>query len=156
MRVETCFSAAGCEIVASPFLVGEAELGKLALTCSEDWIKSLPADVIDPTGPAPVSLEILNGGKFYYCQSAWTNVYPDNPCGVLKLRARRGHASGETYGGPANNDQDLEDGMELYQSEGSDWCVRLWEIPDELGLTGPVLWATRSAPAPHWRACSAG
>jgi hypothetical protein len=139
MRVETCFSAAGCEIVASPFLVGEAELGKLALTCSEDWIKSLPADVIDPTGPAPVSLEILNGGKFYYCQSAWTNVYPDNPCGVLKLRARRGHASGETYGGPANNDKDLEDGMELYQSEGSDWCVRLWEIPDELGLTGPVL-----------------
>ena len=163
MRVDTCFSAAGCEIVASPFLVGEAELGKLALTCSEDWIKSLPADVLDPAGPAPVSLEILNGGKFYYLQSAWTNIYPDNPCGestalsplplifsyksekslcgagVLKLRARRGHASDETYGGPANNDKNLEAGMELYQSEGSDWCVRLWEIPAELGLTGPVL-----------------
>lgn len=139
MRIETCFSAAGCEIVASPFLVGEAELGRLALRCSADWIRSLPPDVLDPSGSAPVSLEILNGGRFYYCQSAWNSVYPDNPCGVLRLRARRGHASGETYGGPANNDQGLEEGMELYRSEGSDWCVRLWEIPEELGLSGPVL-----------------
>ena len=29
--------------------------------------------------------------------------------------------------------------MELYQSPGSDWCVRLWQIPEELALTGPVL-----------------
>ena len=50
-----------------------------------------------------------------------------------------GHASGETYGGPAHNDQNLEPGMELYQSPGSDWCVRLWQIPEELALTGPVL-----------------
>ena len=50
-----------------------------------------------------------------------------------------GHASGETYGGPAHNDQNLEPGMELYQSPGSDWCVRLWQIPEELALTGPML-----------------
>ncbi|CAK0873163.1 unnamed protein product [Prorocentrum cordatum] len=130
-------------IVASPFLVGEAELGELARRCSADWIRSLPPDVLDPAGSAPVSLEILNGVNGVLGSlkqpSAWNSVHPDNPCGVLRLRARRGHASGETHGGPAHNDEGLEEGMELYRSEGSDWCVRLWEIPEELGLTGPVL-----------------
>ena len=29
--------------------------------------------------------------------------------------------------------------MELYCSPGSDWCVRLWKIPERLEFTGPVL-----------------
>jgi len=138
MHIERVQSTAAARIVAEPYLV-EDELSQLAQQCSQDWLQSLPKERLDPTGPAPVSLEILNGGKFYYSKAAWDAVHPENPCGLLKLRARRGHASGASYGGPAHNDQNLEKGMELYRSPGSDWCVRLWEIPEDLGLTGPVL-----------------
>ena len=130
------FSKAGVEIVTKPFLV-EDELSALAQQCSADWIRSLEAEYL--TGTTPVSLEILNGGKFYYCKGAWDSLHPEAPCNLLKLRARRGHSSANTFGGAAHNDKNLEPGMELYQSPGSDWCVRLWEIPADLGLSGPVL-----------------
>ena len=111
----------------------------LAQTSSEDWIRWLGAQKLLTSDVPPVSLEILNGGKYYFSQAAWNEVHPKQPCGVLKLRARRGHASGETYGGAAHNDKNLLPGMELYQSPGSDWCVRLWDIPADFKITGPVL-----------------
>ena len=140
MKVGTCFSAAGAEVVARPYLV-EAELCELAQRCSEDWIRWLESQgLIAADGATPLSLEILNGGKYYFSESAWNAVHPSQaPCGVLKLRARRGHASAASYGGAAHNDKNLEPGMELYQSPGSDWCVRIWDIPETLAFTGPVL-----------------
>ena len=138
MRVDKCFSAAGVEIVARPYLV-EDELSKLAQACSEDWIKWLDSQKLIDQDAVPISLEILNGGKFYYSQAAWNAVHQERPAGLMQLRARRGHASAESYGGAAHNDKNLEPGMELYQSPGSDWCVRLWDIPPQLSFTGPVL-----------------
>ena len=136
MLVRRCHSAAAAEIVVRPYLV-EDELSALALQASIDWVRSLPAESLG--GAPPVSLEILNGGKYYYTKDAWDAVRPDIPARLLRLRARRGHASGETFGGAAHNDKNLEPGMELYQSPGSDWCVRIWEIPEDLCLTGPIL-----------------
>jgi hypothetical protein len=125
--------------VARPYLI-EEELSELAQRCSEDWIKWLGSKGLLAADSTPMSLEILNGGKFYYAQAAWNAVHADkNPCGLLKLRARRGHASAESYGGAAHNDKNLEPGMELYRSPGSDWCVRLWDIPADLAFAGPVL-----------------
>lgn len=134
--VRKLFSRAAVEVVTKPFLV-EDELSTLAQECSEDWISSLEAEYLK--GATPVSLEILNGGRFYYAKSAWDRLHPDAACRLLQLRARRGHASDASYGGDANNDKNLEPGMELYQSPGSDWCVRIWQIPDDLFLSGPVL-----------------
>ena len=39
-------------------------------------------------GDNPVSLEILNGGHFYYVSRAYTNV-TGKPCPVASLRAKR-------------------------------------------------------------------
>ena len=138
VKVGKVFSDAGVEIVTRPYLV-EDELSALAQSCSESWIRWLGEGGLLKPDATPISLEILNGGKFYYTQAAWTSVHPKRACYLLKLRARRGHASGATYGGAAHNDKNLEPGMELYQSPGSDWCVRLWEIPEKLEFTGPIL-----------------
>jgi hypothetical protein len=138
MKIGKCFSEAGVQIVAQPYLV-EEELEALSQKSSEDWIRWLGSEKLIKPDCKPVSVEILNGGRYYFSQAAWNAVHKDQPCGVLKLRARRGHASAETYGGAAHNDKNLEPGMELYQSPGSDWCVRLWDIPQDLTFTGPVL-----------------
>lgn len=134
MRVETLFSRAGCEIVASPFLVGP-ELELLALEASEDWVRSLPAARLAEQ-PPPVALEILNGGHYYFAANAYERV-TGRTCHVATVKAKRGHASAETFGGPAHLDRDLPAGTELWRSEGSDWCVRVWDadpVP-----AGPLL-----------------
>jgi hypothetical protein len=59
-EVKIIYSKAGIEIVTKPFLVGE-ELAALSKRCSMDFIQALPADTTDV-----VSLEILNGGQYYY------------------------------------------------------------------------------------------
>ena len=140
MRVEKIASKAGCEIVASPFLI-EEELAVLSQRCSVDWLASISAERLNPAGPKPVSLEILNGGKFYYTKTAWDALHPQRPCGLLQVRAKRGHASGASHYGPAHHDKGLSAGMELYRSEGSDWCVRIWDFPADIGrvLTGPII-----------------
>ena len=138
MKVGKCLSPAGAEIVAKPYLV-ETELCDLAQRCSEDWIRWLESQNL-LTAAVPLSLEILNGGKYYFSAAAWDAVHPgQQQCGVLKLRARRGHASDASYGGAAHNDKNLEPGMELYRSTGSDWCVRIWDIPESMMFGGPVL-----------------
>ena len=132
-------SSAGAEIVAKPYLV-EDELCSLAQRCSEDWVRWLESEKLLSAADTPLSLEILNGGKYYFSEAAWNAVHPgERQCSVLKLRARRGHASAASYGGAAHNDKNLEPGMELYRSPGSDWCVRIWDIPEELKFSGPVL-----------------
>lgn len=137
MKVDTIFSQAGAEIVAQPFLVSE-ELERLAVAASEDFVRSLPAAVLSAgeEEPVPVALEILNGGRYYFLPRAYENVC-GRSCRVSQLRAKRGHASAETYGGPAHLDKDLPPGTELWRSKGSDWCVRIWDI-DELPR-GPLL-----------------
>jgi len=132
------FSAAGVEIVARPYLV-EEELGALAQSCSEDWIRFLGAQGLMPADATPTSVEILNGGRFYYSKSAWEVVHSEWQCKLLQLRARRGHASAETYGGDPHHDTCFEPGMELYRSPGSDWCVRIWDVPERLVFSGPLL-----------------
>jgi hypothetical protein len=138
MRVGKVFSAAGVDIVGRPYLV-EDELSALAQTSSEDWIRYLDKKGLLEPGAKPASLEILNGGRFYYCQNAWNAVHPETSCALLQLRAKRGHASAETYGGDAHNDKNLEPGMELYKSPGTDWCVRLWDMTPNMEFTGPIL-----------------
>ena len=138
MKIGKVFSEAGIEIVARPYLV-EDELSILSQSCSEDWVRWLTSSGHVTADATPTSLEILNGGKFYYTQAAWNAVHTGNNCRLMKVRARRGHASGETYGGDPHHDKNLEPGMELYQSPGSDWCVRIWEIPEDLAFPGPVL-----------------
>lgn len=81
----------------------------------------------------------MNGGKFYYTKAAWDAVQPKQPCSLLQLRARRGHASAATYGGDPHHDKNLPPGTELYRSPGSDWCVRLWDIPENMSFDGPLL-----------------
>ena len=44
-----------------------------------------------PEGSTPVSLEILNGGHYYFCAAACEAVR-GQPCTVATLRAKRGHA----------------------------------------------------------------
>mmetsp|Transcript_7325 Transcript_7325/g.16638 ORF Transcript_7325/g.16638 Transcript_7325/m.16638 type:complete len:315 (-) Transcript_7325:114-1058(-) len=134
MKVETIFSEAGVKIVASPFLVGE-ELEELAVATSQDWVRSLPAERLAGQ-PDPVSLEILNGGKYYFVSRAYEKA-TGKPCKVATLRAKRGHASAETYGGPAHLDKDIPPGTELWRATGSDWCVRIWDV--EPLPAGPVL-----------------
>lgn len=134
MKVETIYSGAGVEIISSPFLVAEP-LEKLAQAASEDWLRSLPREAL-LAGEGPVSLEILNGGHYYFGAKACEAV-TGKPCRVATLRAKRGHCSAETYGGPANFDKNLPAGTEVWRNEGSDWCVRIWEaqpVP-----AGPVL-----------------
>jgi len=134
MKVDTIFSQAGVQIVSSPFLVGD-ELEELALAASQDWVRSLPAERL-VAQPDPVSLEILNGGHYYFAARAYETT-TGKPCRVASLRAKRGHASAETYGGPAHLDKDLPPGTELWRATGSDWCVRLWDV--EPLPPGPVL-----------------
>jgi hypothetical protein len=43
---------------------------------------------LEALGERPVSLEILNGGRFYYLAAAYTSV-TDKPCKVATLRAKR-------------------------------------------------------------------
>lgn len=134
MKVESIFSAAGVEIVASPFLVSQ-ELEVLAQSASEDFVCSLPKDRLEAQ-PQPVSLEILNGGRYYFVARAYENVMGSS-CSVASLRAKRGHRSAETYGGPAHLDRDLPPGTDLWCADGSDWCVRIWDI--ESLPRGPLL-----------------
>lgn len=95
MKVETIYSRAGVEIVTSPFLVGP-ELEKLAQQASCDFIRALPEDVTDV-----VSLEILNGGHYYFVGPAFEEVRGVK-CPISTLRAKRR----------------LEDG---------EWKVRVWD-----------------------------
>lgn len=46
------------------------------------------ASDVEALGARPVSLEILNGGRFYYMASAYTSV-TGKPCRVASLRAKR-------------------------------------------------------------------
>ena len=134
MKVSTIHSPAGVEIVTQPFLVG-APLEKLAQCASEDFVRSLGPDAF-PAGTTPVSLEILNDGHYYFCGAACEAV-TGAPCTIATLRAKRGHNSAESYGGDAWHAKDVPDGTTLWQSEGSDWCVRIWDnkpIP-----AGPLL-----------------
>jgi hypothetical protein len=55
----------------------------------------------------------------------------------MSIRAKRGHASANAYGGPAHLNQNIPAGTELYQSPQSDWCVRIWEQKGE--ITGTLL-----------------
>ena len=66
--VKILYSKAGIEIVTKPFLVG-AELESLSKQCSMDFIEALPAETTDV-----VSLEILNGGRYYFVASAFKEV----------------------------------------------------------------------------------
>jgi len=134
MKVETIFSEAGVEIVASPFLVSQ-ELEVLAQAASEDFVRSLPKDRLE-VQPQPVSLEILTGGRYYFLARAYESA-TGSACGLTSLRAKRGHRSAETYGGPAHLDKDLPPGTELWCADGSDWCVRIWDI--EPLPRGPLL-----------------
>lgn len=139
VRVGRVFSTAGVEIVTRPYLV-EDELSALAQRCSEDWARWLTSENLISPEATPSSLEILNGGRFYYAKAAWDAVHPKQSCGLLQLRAKRGHMSADTFGGAAHNDQNLEPGMEIYRSPGSDWCVRMWDFQGSFtNFTGPVL-----------------
>ena len=84
MKTRVLYSAAGVEIVTQPFLVGP-ELERLALECSKDFARALPADL-----PADaVSLEILNGGRYYFVSRAVEEAIPGRKCPVSTLRAKR-------------------------------------------------------------------
>lgn len=43
---------------------------------------------LEELGDRPVSLEILNGGRYYFVASAYTSV-TNKPCAVASLRAKR-------------------------------------------------------------------
>jgi hypothetical protein len=109
--------------MTQPFLVGK-RLEVLAQRASEDWVKSLGDRLGADT--TPVSLEILNGGHYYFCADAY-KAATGRDCAVATLRAKRGHDSAETYGGDAHHATDVPEGTTLWKSEGSDWCVRIWE-----------------------------
>jgi len=98
------------------------ELSALAKSASKDWLASLPSSALK----GAQSLEILNGGRHYYVTEAYGELLGER-CPVISVRAKRGHASGNNYGGPANLNKDLPPGTDLYQSPQSDWCVRIWE-----------------------------
>jgi hypothetical protein len=117
----TIFSEAGVEIITQPYLVGE-ELSVLARKASKDWLASLPREALQ----GAQSLEILNGGRHYYVTEAYGDLLGQQ-CPVVSVRAKRGHASQDSYGGPAHIDKNLEPGTELYRSANSDWCVRIWQ-----------------------------
>jgi len=125
------FSEAGVDIITQPFLVGD-ELSRLARAASKDWLASLPPAALK----GALSLEILNGGRHYYVTEAYGDLLGDR-CPVMSIRAKRGHASAENYGGPAHLNKDIPKGTELYQSPQSDWCVRIWEQKGE--ITGTLL-----------------
>jgi len=122
----TLFSEAGISIVTQPYLVGE-ELSALSRVASKDWLASLPPEALK----GAQSLEILNGGRHYYVTEAYGDLFGDR-CPVVSVRAKRGHASPNDYGGPAHNDKNLPAGTDLYQSPSSDWCVRIWEQKGEI------------------------
>lgn len=94
-EVKIIYSKAGIEIVTKPFLVGE-ELAALSKRCSMDFIQALPADTTDV-----VSLEILNGGRYYYVASAFKEVHGVE-CPVSTLHAKR-------------------------RCENGKWMVRVWD-----------------------------
>jgi len=123
------YSEAAVDIVTQPFLVGD-ELSVLARAASKDWLASLPPEALK----GALSLEILNGGRHYYVTEAYGDLLGER-CPVVSIRAKRGHASAESYGGPAHLNKDLPPGTELYQSPGSDWCVRIWEQKGEVNGT---------------------
>jgi len=125
MKVETIFSQAAVQIVVSPFLVGK-ELEELALAASQDFVRSLPSERLAQQ-PPPVSLEILNGGRYYFVRQAYESV-TENKCSTATLRAKRGSSLAS---------QDLPSGTELWCSEGSEWCVRIWDVQQL--LPGPLL-----------------
>jgi len=131
MEVETIFSNAGVSIVTQPYLVGQ-ELEILSQKASEDWIRSLDLSQISN----PVSLEILNGGHYYYVADAYQAV-TNKQCHASTLKAKRGHASAVSYGGPAWNNKKLPPGADLWQSQDSDWCVRIWD--QSKWVSGPLL-----------------
>ena len=67
--VKIIYSKPGIEIVTKPFLVGE-ELEALSKQCSMDFIKALPEGTTNV-----VSLEILNGGHYYFVGPAFQEVH---------------------------------------------------------------------------------
>lgn len=133
MKVSTIYSPAGVEIMTQPFLVGK-KLEKLAQSASEDFVRSLDL----PADAEPVSLEILNGGHYYFCADACKAV-TGRDCKVSTLRAKRGHDSAETYGGEQHWASNVPEGTTLWESEGSDWCVRIWENTGIPSGAGPLL-----------------
>lgn len=96
------FSKAGIEIVTKPFLVGP-ELEALSLESSKDFISSIIAD--GDIGEV-VSLEILNGGHYYFVADAYKAV-TGKDCPVATLRAKR-----------------------RLDEESKEWKVRIWERND--------------------------
>ena len=83
MKDQIIYSAASVQIVTQPFLVGP-ELEVLALASSQDFARALPADL-----PADaVSLEILNGGHYYFVAPA-VEAALGRPCAVSTVRAKR-------------------------------------------------------------------
>lgn len=82
------YSAAGVEIITQPFLVGK-ELEELALQSSTDFVRALPEDLGNV-----VSLEILNGGHYYFVAPAYEAVR-GTVCPVSILRAKRKFENGE-------------------------------------------------------------
>jgi hypothetical protein len=83
MKSEIIYSSASVQIVTQPYLVGP-ELEVLALASSQDFARALPADL-----PADaVSLEILNGGHYYFVAPA-VEAALGRPCAVSTVRAKR-------------------------------------------------------------------
>ena len=78
------YSRCALDIVTSPWLVG-TPLAALARTASGDWIRTLAPQQL---GATPVSLEILNGGHYYYVAAALTDV-TGLTAGVATVRAKR-------------------------------------------------------------------
>ena len=78
------YSAPALEIVCSPRLVG-APLAALARAASADWLRSLLPGAL---GERAVSLEVLNGGHYYYVADACAGTF-GSPCAVASLRAKR-------------------------------------------------------------------
>lgn len=105
-------SAAGVEIITKPFLVGP-ELEALSLESSKDFVRALDAAGVDIENC--VSLEILNGGHYYFVGPAYEAV-KGKACPIASLRAKRG--------------QDEETGA---------WKVRVWDRNDVSVSTGATV-----------------
>lgn len=91
------YSAPGLDVVTSPWLVGKPLLA-LARSSSADWLRTLPSNDL----ATPVSLEILNGGRFYAVADAVRDIHK-RECRVVSLRAKRSR----------------------HETDG--WQVRIWE-----------------------------
>ena len=88
VHVQTLYSGSGVAIITQPFLVG-AELEQLAEAASMDFVRALPEDL----GANVVSLEILNGGRYYHVADAYQAVR-GGVCGVCAVRAKRYRRAG--------------------------------------------------------------